>query len=215
MNKDEVVLAIAEDNGLTVQQAGSKIEARLMRVLDYYSGKFDWPDATTSSPTNPIASGAASILIPATMFKPISVIITLADGRKYQLDRMEYTDFKANSADIQTTDTPTHFAYHGRRLWIGPGVLTQSANLDIDSQRRLGLNDIEMFPDGNILVNHVDMVMAKKGSPEYISARADWKDGMQSLLDTFKNTAMKTSRPRQDAQILRNTRYINSFKTGV
>lgn len=217
MKLQDIKEAIAEETDMPLSQNKDKITRKINQALEALSTAVRWPFAIKDLANKTLPSGGYYISVnEKTMFRPVSVSIVLGSGKKYALDYMNYSDFRrVHDIQMENVVEPERYSFASQRLYIGPGLISGSATIVSSFQRKLTTRDIELIPDGNVIIEKALTFMFKRGSDEWLLADKNYEVSKQNMINSFKITAVeKGSRPL-DKQISRNQAYLRSRRRGV
>jgi len=210
MNLSETKKEIAELSGISLDQNESLIERKILIALSRIDAIVDWNIAIKDF-SKTIAAGKNYALVSDDfIFKPVVCVISISDN-SYDLDFLQLTDFKRQTANITSTvSTPRKYSVGGNRLYVGPGLLAAEATITGSYRRRLTLNDVEYIP-ADLIINKALMSLHTPGTPEHIAAWSGWKEASKDIAKVYKVTAEKRSKKPLDKQLEANASYLNSL----
>lgn len=217
MKLQDIKEAIAEETDMPLSQNKDKITRKISQALEALSTAVRWPFAIKDMPNKTLRSGGYYVDVnEKTIFRPVSVTIILGSGKRYALDYMNYSDFRrVHDTQTENIPEPERYSYANQRLYIGPGLISGAATIRSSFQRKLTLRDVELIPDGNVIVEKALTFLYKRGSDEWILADKNYEVAMRNMINSFKITAVeKGSRPL-DKQIRRNQSYIRTIRRRV
>ena len=199
------------EKSISYSQRKSMINRSIELALEKIDSVAPWNFAIKSY-SKTIQAGKNSVSIGLDMiFKPLSCIITIGDNI-YPLDYINLTDFENRTALLSdnTTSYPNLYSIGGNKLYVGPGLLADSAVVTGKYQRKLTIDDIPYLP-ANLIIDRSLMRLCKKGTPTNIAAWSGWKEGKADIERTYKITAEKHSYFRLDEQVEENMEHMDSL----
>lgn len=218
MDLNGVLESIVEEYNASAKHEISIVQnkATLGRKINIVLGIMDrivsWNIAIKSFSKSIAANKNSASVGTDMIFKPIWCKVTIS-GNTWPLDYIELTDFERMTAEMDKspTNSPTLFTVGGNKVRVGPGLLTTSAIVAGEYQRKLTDNDIPYLP-ADMVIDGVLMRMLPKGNSAQIAAWSGWKEGKQSIQATYKVTAHRRSSKPIDKQIQANQQYLRSVK---
>ena len=199
-------------HGISIVQDKAMLGRNINTVLGIMDRIVSWNIAIKSFSKSIAANKNSASVGTDMIFKPAWCKVTIS-GNTWPLDYITLTDFERMTAemDTATTNSPTLFTVGGNKIRIGPGLLTTSATVAGEYQRKLTDNDIPYLP-ADMVIDGVLKRILPKGNSAQIAAWSGWKEGKKSIQETYRVTAQKRSSRPIDKQIAANYQYLQSVK---
>lgn len=197
---------------ISIKQDIAMLGRNINTVLGIMDRMVPWNIAIKSFSKSIAANKNSASVGTDMIFKPVWCKVTIS-GNTWPLSYIELTDFERMTAemDTATTNSPTLFTVGGNKIRVGPGLLTTSATVAGEYQRKLTDNDIPYLP-ADMVIDGVLKRILPKGNAAQIAAWSGWKEGAKSLQATYKVTAHRRSSKPIDKQIQANQQYLQSVR---
>ena len=212
MQLSPIIQEIADATGLSAKVNEGDIKRKINTVLEILDYLVEW--RFTSTPfSESISSGDSSAMVGFMPFRPIYCEYADSSGNTGKLDFVQLSDFKRENAKYGTTPVttrPRYYSLGGRYIYVGYGILNTDITVSGLIRRKLALGDIDMLPS-LLVISRTVMLISKAGSPEYIMARADYKDIRDTVKSMYKPTAEKRSRHQLSRQVYNNWHHLRSL----
>ena len=207
MTFEDVKKSIAKEAKIPLNQNVSLIERNIATVLEQLDTKAEW-HFTIIPYTKTVPANKNYVSIGSFEIFRVSSALAIVESSQVELQYLTMTSFrKAGTAFYQkTNDSPTKYSVAGKRLYVGPGLLSAETVVSGDYRRKLSFEDITYFPS-SLIIDGVVKRITKKGSDENIAAWGGWKVGLVDFIPGSKVTEERRSEKILDPQIRANNNY--------
>jgi len=215
MTLENVISQICSEAGLgeNPSQHRDRIIRNLGVVLEEMDALVAWRCAIDHF-TKTIPVNTNKVAVPnVNLFKPIVCKFVDSDSVEHVLDYRERTDFEIEDAEYgtDTNDTPTIYTIGGGYIYVGPGIMAVATTITGETRRPLSVNDVPELPAPMMIDGTVKRI-AKKGSPEAISAWNGWNLSKKAIITAAsKHTGEERDHRPLDPVIARNIAYLSTL----
>ena len=216
MNLDTANKLLERRTGLNYAQNKSLFGMALSGAMDEIGANLEVPRAQTTT-IRTIAASENKVRLPESYTgRVISVEYKYDSGGvdyKNHLTNLPTTAFEEMNSGQQdlTTDNIRRYNVSGRYLRIGPRLTLTGGSVIIIWQRPLMMGDIELIPDGMMVVDGAESNIWKSGTDEKTLARASFLGKLKRVDVAIQPVMEKHSERGMPDQVLLDQAYMEEL----